>query len=192
MPADRSNPVPMRRSALQARIGIRYSRGGTLYRKAICSLALVPTAPHIEVTRSPAPRGHTDCDLPPERQAISRSRTAMDYDKRLQLIAGLPRPATLHEMPTGEKRAVVHDFIVQALDTLDDEQHPLNNWESLDLRSALAAYDGGMYAAAVSFVERALTPVPERHGFAGFSSTNTTTTADLRNRLATIDAGTLR
>ena len=103
--------------------------------------------------------------------------------KRLELIASLPRDAVLHEMPPATKRAVVRSFIAHALDAFDEEHHVLDNWESLDLKSALTAYDSGMYTAAVSFVERALTPAPERRQFVGFSGTTAATIAELRSRL---------
>lgn len=104
--------------------------------------------------------------------------------KRLELIASLPRDVAFQEMPTADKREVVKTFIAHALDAFDEEHHALDNWESLDLRSALSAYDNGMYTAAVSFVERALTPAPERREFVGFNSATAATIAELRNRLA--------
>jgi len=103
--------------------------------------------------------------------------------KRLELIASLPRDVAFQEMPPAGKREVAKSFIAHALDAFDEERQQLDNWESLDLRSALTAYDNGMYTAALSFVERALTPVPERRGFVGYNSASAATIAELRSRL---------
>lgn len=108
----------------------------------------------------------------------------MRDSKRLELIATLPRDITFHEMPPAAKREVVKSFIAHALDAFDEEHRELDNWESLDLRSALSAYDSGMYTAAVSFVERALTPVLERREFVGYNTASAATIAELRRRLA--------
>ena len=105
----------------------------------------------------------------------------MDDSKRRALMAGLPSDRRLVEMPTGVKHRLIETLIARALDAIEEEQHAPDRWQSLDLKSALAALEAGMYVAAMAFVERALAPMPEQRA-AG--SNGGATIQDLRAQLA--------
>jgi hypothetical protein len=87
--------------------------------------------------------------------------------KRLDLITSLPFDSSLYEMAADTRHSFVKEVIERALNVIEDEEGGPDNREALDLKSALAAFDAGMYIAAITFIERALMPVPERRSFAG-------------------------
>jgi hypothetical protein len=80
----------------------------------------------------------------------------MNDSKRHALMAGLPSDRRLFEMSRDAKQRLIGTLIARTLDAIEEEQRAPDQWQSLDLKSALATLEAGMYVAAMAFVERAL------------------------------------
>jgi len=109
-----------------------------------------------------------------------------DDSKRRALMAGLPSERRLFEMSSDAKQRLVETVIARALDAIEEEQRAPDPWQSLDLKSALATLEAGMYVAAMAFVERALASGPESRGApaGALGGNGGATIHDLRAQLA--------
>lgn len=113
----------------------------------------------------------------------------MKDSRRLKVIAAIPVvDGHWTQLPDDRKRSHARDLIAATLDVIEGEGREPDNFEALDLKSAMAAMEGCMYTAAVTFVQRALAPSRDRTGCTGFRSEFVATTRDLRAQLALLRA----
>ena len=118
----------------------------------------------------------------------------MKDSRRLKVIAAIPVvDGHWTQLPDQRKRSHTRDLIAATLDVIEGEGREPDNFEALDLKSAMAAMQGCMYTAAVTFVQRALAPSRDRLAGSGSRGEFVATTRDLRAQLALLarEAGTV-
>lgn len=111
----------------------------------------------------------------------------MKDNRRLKVLATIPVvDGYWTQLPDDRKRSHTHQLIAATIDVIEEEGREPDNFEALDLKSAMAAMQGCMYTAAVTFVQRALAPSRDRNGCSGFRGDLVATTRDLRAQLASL------
>ena len=117
-------------------------------------------------------------------------RAAMDDSTRAELMRVLPVDEAWQQLPLDQRRLVAVGPIARILDAIETEQREPNDWEALDLQSALIAVNQGMYTGALGgLAESALTPLQERGEFGGGRYGATRTLKVLRAELSGIARG---
>ncbi len=96
------------------------------------------------------------------------------------LYRRLPSEHELQQWPSGERRARVGVLLEETLAAFEDDERTPEGWESIDLKSAVAAYEGRSYSTTLFFVDRALHPPPDAGVAAATVAASPAALVDLR------------
>lgn len=108
----------------------------------------------------------------------------MDMDKRSLLAGRIPGERIWLGLSSRSQRTAAEAVLDEAIDVIADQRREPDDWESLELRCAIDAFDQRLYATALTFVARALRPVPEHRGLLAFARGPATSIAELRAEFA--------